>query len=68
MRSNYGQKSLLAAVQSVKDHICFTKLFLLKMGCEISGWTFFSAVFFSVIDAQILLSRDYNETLFQRSF
>ena len=29
MCSNYGQKSLLVAVQSGKGHICFTKPFLL---------------------------------------
>ena len=37
---NYSQKSLLVAAQSIKGHICFTKPFLLKMGCEISGWRF----------------------------
>ena len=46
MRSNYGQKSLLVAVQSVKDHICVTKPFLLKMGSEISGWRFLKFWFF----------------------
>ena len=30
MRSSYGQKSLLVAVQSAKGHICFTKPFLPK--------------------------------------
>ena len=40
MSSNYGQESLLVAVYSGKGHICFTKRFLLKMGCEISGWRF----------------------------
>ena len=43
---NYRQKSLLVAVQSVKGHICFTKLFLLEMGCEISGWRFLKFWFF----------------------
>ena len=33
MLLNYGQKSLLVAVQSAKGHICCTKPFLLKMGC-----------------------------------
>ena len=37
MWSNYGQKSLMVAVQSGKGHICLAKPFLLKMGCEISG-------------------------------
>ena len=46
MWSNIGQKSLLVAVQSVKGHICFTKPFLLKMGCEISGWRFLKFLFF----------------------
>ena len=46
MLSVYGQKSLLMAAQSVKDHICFTKPFLLKMGCEISGWRFLKVWFF----------------------
>ena len=27
----------MVAIQSVEGDICFTKLFLLKMGCEISG-------------------------------
>ena len=40
MRSNYGQKLLLVAVQTGKGNICFTNPFLLKMGCEISGWRF----------------------------
>ena len=40
MWSNYHQKSLLVAVQSGKGHICFTKPFLLKMDCKISGWSF----------------------------
>ena len=40
MWSNYGQKSLLVAVQSGQGHICFAKPCLLKMGCEISGWRF----------------------------
>ena len=39
-------KSLLAAVQSVKGNMCFTELFLLKMGCEISGWRFLEFCFF----------------------
>ena len=46
MRSNNVQKSLLVAVQSVNGHICFTKTFLLKMGCEISGWRFLKVWFF----------------------
>ena len=41
----YGQKSILAAV---KDHACFTKLFSLKMDCEISGWRFLKFWFFYV--------------------
>ena len=39
-------KSLLVAVQSVKGNMCFTELFLLKMGCEISGWRFVEFWFF----------------------
>ena len=46
MRSNYAQKSLLVAVQSVEGHICFTKPLLLKMGREISGWKFLTFWFF----------------------
>ena len=46
MSSNYGQKSFLVAVKSVKGHICFAKPFLLKMGCEISGWRFLKFWFF----------------------
>ena len=46
MRSNYGQKSLLVAVQFGKGHICFTKLFLFKMSCEVSGWRFLKFWFF----------------------
>ena len=38
MWSNYCQKSLLVGVQSGKGHICFTKPFLLKTDCEISGF------------------------------
>ena len=30
MSSNYGQKSLLVAVKSVKGHICFAKPFYSK--------------------------------------
>ena len=48
MWSNYGQKSLLAAVQSGKGHICFTKPFLLNMGCKISDWKFLKFWFFHV--------------------
>ena len=48
MWSDYGQKSLQVAVQSGKGHICFTKPFLLKMGCEISGWRFFCAGFYCI--------------------
>ena len=33
-------------LQSIKGHICFTKPFLIKMGCEISGWRFFEFCFF----------------------
>ena len=40
MGSNYGQKSLLVAVQSCKGHTCFTKPFLIKIDCKISGWRF----------------------------
>ena len=47
MWSNYRQKSLLAAVQSGKGHICFTEPFLLKMDCKISGWRFFKFWFFN---------------------
>ena len=46
MSSNYGQRSLLVAVKSVKGHICFAKPFLLKIGCEISGWRFLKFWFF----------------------
>ena len=46
MWSIYGQKSLLVVVQSGTGHICFTKPFLLKMGCEISGWRFLKVLFF----------------------
>ena len=46
MSSNYGEKSLLVAVQSVKGHNCFAKPFLLKMGCEISDWRFLKFWFF----------------------
>ena len=46
MWSYYGQKSLLGALQSGKGHICFTKPFLLKMACEISGWRFLKFWFF----------------------
>ena len=46
MSSNYGHKSLLVAVKSVKGHICFAKPFLLKMGCEISGWRFLKFWYF----------------------
>ena len=38
MWPNYGQKPLLVAVES--GYICFTKPFLLKIDCEISGWRF----------------------------
>ena len=40
MWSNYRQNSLLIAVQSGKDQVCFTKPFLLKMDCKISSWRF----------------------------
>ena len=46
MWSNYGQKSLLIAVQPGKGHISFTKPFLLKMGCDILGWRFLKFWFF----------------------
>ena len=46
MRSCYGQKSFLVAVQFGKGHICFTKPFLLKLGCEISFWRFLKFWFF----------------------
>ena len=46
MSANYGQKSLLVEVQSVKDHNSFTKLSLLKMGCEIPGRRFLTFCFF----------------------
>ena len=46
MWSNYGQKSLLVAIQSGKGHICSAKPFLLKMGCEIPGWRFLKFWFF----------------------
>ena len=46
MWSNYGQKSLLVAVQSGKGHDCFAKPFLLKMDWEISGWRFLKFWFF----------------------
>ena len=46
MRSNYGQKKLLVAVQSGKGHIGFTRPFLLKMGCEVSDWKFLKFLFF----------------------
>ena len=36
----------MVAVQSVNGHICFIKPFLLKMGCEISGWRFSKFWFF----------------------
>ena len=39
----------LVAAQSVKGHISFTKLFLLKMDCEISGWRFLKFRFFYVV-------------------
>ena len=59
MWSNNGQKSLLVAVQSVKGHICFTKPFLLKMGCEISGWRFLKFWFFYAGFYCIFVSRDF---------
>ena len=34
------------AVKSVKDHICFTKPHLLKIGYEISDWKFLTFWFF----------------------
>ena len=34
--------------QSGNGHICFTKPFLIKMGCEISGWRFLKLWFFYV--------------------
>ena len=49
MWSNYGKKSVPEAGQSVKDHICLTKPFLLKMGCDISGWRFLKFWFFYCI-------------------
>ena len=45
---NYCQTSLLVAARSVEGHICFTKLFLLKMGCKISGWRFLKCWLFYV--------------------
>ena len=46
MWSNYGQESLVVAVQSGNGHICFAKPFLFKMGCEISDWRFLKFWFF----------------------
>ena len=56
---SFGQKSLLVAVQSVKGHISFTKPFLLKMGCEISGWRFLKFWFFYAGFYCIFVSRDF---------
>ena len=36
----WSEITSVVAVQSGRGHICFTKPFLLKMGCEISGWMF----------------------------
>ena len=49
MWSNYRHKSHLIAVQSGKGHICFTKPFLLKMDCKISGWRFLKFLFFYAV-------------------
>ena len=59
MSSNYGQKSLLVAVQSDKGHSCFTKPFLLKMGCENSGWRFLK--FWLLICGFLLYPLVYNK-------
>ena len=41
-----SSKSLVVAVEYIKGHSCFRNLFLLKMGCEISGWRFLKCWFF----------------------